>query len=114
MVSIAEAFLDRSAALAPTAGFVTNVYAYAKKDLRPGDSLDGVGGYAAYGLIENCSDNQLYPGLPICLADGVTLRRAIRKDERILLADVIYEASDPGFRTFMRAPGGSPPQAQTA
>ena len=95
-----EAFLDGSAVLQPTAGFVTNVYAYAKKDLHPGEILDGIGGYAAYGLIENCADNQLRPGLPICLAEDVTLRRPIRKDEKILLEDVIYDPSDPRFEAF--------------
>lgn len=103
MACIAEAFLDGSAVLQPTCGFVTNVYAYAKQDLRAGDTLDGIGGYAAYGLIENCADNRLRPGLPICLADDVTLRRAIRKDEKILLEDVLYDPSDPRFETFRLA-----------
>ncbi len=103
MACIAEAFLDGWGVLQPTCGFVTNVYAYAKKDLLQGDALDGIGGYAAYGLIENCADNQLRPGLPICLADDVTLHRAIRKDEKILLEDVLYDPSDPRFETFRLA-----------
>jgi predicted homoserine dehydrogenase-like protein len=103
MAGIAEAFLDGRAVMQPSCGFVTNVYAYAKKDLRQGDPLDGAGGYAAYGLIENCADNQLRPGLPICLAEDVTLRRAIRKDEKILLDDVAHQPSDPRFETFRLA-----------
>jgi predicted homoserine dehydrogenase-like protein len=103
MVSIAEAFLDRRAALEPTAGFATNVYAYAKKDLRPGDTLDGVGGYAAYGLIENCADNQSHAGLPICLAEDIPVHRAIRKDEKIRLDDVSFAPSDPRLEAFQLA-----------
>ena len=76
------------------------MYTYAKKVLQKGDVLDGIGGYAAYGLIENCVDNQLIPGLPICLAEDVTLRRNIQKDEKILLEDVIYDRADPRFRTY--------------
>jgi predicted homoserine dehydrogenase-like protein len=100
IASIAEAFLDGWAVLQPTQGLLTNVYAYAKKDLQMGEVLDGIGGYAAYGLIENRADNELVPGLPICLAEDVTLRRDILKDEKILLADVVYEPSDFRFETF--------------
>ena len=100
MACIAEAFLDGSAVLQPTHGFLTNVYAYAKKDLAQGEALDGVGGYAAYGLIENCTDHQLHPGLPICLAEDVTGRRGIRKDERILFEDVSFAPSDPRLEAF--------------
>ena len=79
MACIAEAFLDGWAVLQPTFGFMTNVYAYAKKDLHDGMHLDGIGGYAAYGLIENCSDNLVNPGLPICLAEEVTLLHDVKR-----------------------------------
>ena len=107
MACIAEAFLDGWALLQPTHGFMTNVYAYAKKDLHPGDLLDGPGGYAAYGLIENCADNQVSPGLPICLADGITLRRAIHKDGKIFFEDVTCPPSDLRFETFRLAQASS-------
>jgi predicted homoserine dehydrogenase-like protein len=53
--------------------------------------LDGIGGYACYGLIENCPEPLEHPGLPICLADDVVLKRAIEADEPIMLADVELE-----------------------
>jgi predicted homoserine dehydrogenase-like protein len=87
MQCVAEAVLDGRSLLEPLCGFRTNVYAYAKRDLRAGEHLDGIGGYTCYGLIENC-DGQAHPGLPICLAEGVAMRRDIRKDAPILLADV--------------------------
>jgi predicted homoserine dehydrogenase-like protein len=59
-----------------------------------------VGGYAAYGLIENCSDNQSHAGLPICLAEDVAVRRPIRRDEKILLDDVTFDPADRRFATF--------------
>jgi predicted homoserine dehydrogenase-like protein len=64
-----------------------------------------VGGYAAYGLIENCSDNELHAGLPICLADEVIVRRAIRTDEKIFLDDVTFDDADRRFETFGLAMG---------
>ena len=103
MACVVEAFLDGWAVLQPTYGFRTNVYAYAKKDLIQGDDLDGIGGAAAYGLIENCADNRFNPGLPICLAEDVKLRRKIPKDEKILLEDVIYDPDDPVFKTYQLA-----------
>jgi predicted homoserine dehydrogenase-like protein len=93
MKCIAEAFLDRDSLLEPTYGFKTNVYAYAKRDLRKGETLDGIGGYTCYGLIENCADNRVRSGVPICLADEVTVNRDITRDEKLFMQDIIY---DPG------------------
>ena len=66
MRSVAEHF--GCAALLQPAMFSTNVFAYAKRDLREGERLDGIGGYACYGLIENYHEG--HAGLPICLAEG--------------------------------------------
>jgi predicted homoserine dehydrogenase-like protein len=89
--------------LQPWCGFRTNVYAYAKKDLRAGERLDGFGGYTCYGLIENCARATVAPGLPICLADEVTLVRDARKDERLAWSDVRYDPADPAFAMYARA-----------
>jgi len=86
--SVVDAVTRRRPFLQPDKGFQTNVYAYAKRDLKRGDTLDGIGGYNCYGLIENCIDQTNRPGLPICLADNVVLNRDIRKDEKIYRDDV--------------------------
>jgi predicted homoserine dehydrogenase-like protein len=101
--SIAEASLDGWAVLQPGSGMLTNVYAYAKKDLHQGDILDGIGGYNAYGLIENSADNALEPGLPICLAEDVVLHRDVSKDGKIFLSDITHDPSDPRFEAFRLA-----------
>jgi predicted homoserine dehydrogenase-like protein len=88
MRSVAEAVLDGRALLAPRHGFLTNVVAYAKADLRAGDTCDGIGGYACYGQIENCGPDGRTDGLPICLAEDVVLTRDIPKHARIDLANV--------------------------
>ncbi len=103
MATVAMAFLDGQALLQPHYGFQTNVYAYAKRNLRRGDKLDGIGGYATYGLIENCATNENNPGLPICLAKDVTLVRDVAKDERILLADVQFDPARFDFQLYHRA-----------
>jgi predicted homoserine dehydrogenase-like protein len=87
--------------LAPRFGFRTNVIAYAKEPLRAGIVLDGFGGHACYGLIENI--DAASDGLPLCLADAVTLTRDVARDERVTLADVRYDPASPGFAMFAKA-----------
>jgi predicted homoserine dehydrogenase-like protein len=103
MQCVTEAYLDHQALLQPTAGFRTNVYAYAKRDLHKGDTLDGIGGYACYGMIENCSENETRGGLPVCLADEVTLKRDIAKDQKVFMDDIVYDASRQDYRMYALA-----------
>jgi predicted homoserine dehydrogenase-like protein len=101
MECIVDAVVDGSSLLEPVYGFKTNVFAYAKRDLKAGEKLDGIGGYACYGLIDNCPDG--HPGLPICLAEDVKLRRNIPRDSPILLSDVESPASRADFVLYERA-----------
>ena len=103
MRSIAAAALDGRAVLKPDFGFRTNVYAYAKRDLQAGESLDGMGGYLCYGKIENLSDNEIHPGIPICMAEDVVLKVDVPKDERILLEQLDYDPDRREFELHRRA-----------
>ncbi len=103
MRCVAEAFLDRDPLLQPVHGFKTNVCAYAKRDLRQGETLDGLGGYACYGMIENWSHDRAAPGLPICLAEDVAVRRDIPRDQRILMSDIHYGPARLDFATYLKA-----------
>jgi predicted homoserine dehydrogenase-like protein len=103
----AEAALDRTSLLAPRFGFRTNVYAYAKRHLRAGERLDGIGGFSCYGLIENAADNSARPGLPICLAEDIVLVRDVFKDGKIFWDDIRAESGRPDFRTFELASDAS-------
>lgn len=103
MACVAEAVMDGRARLRPDYGMRTNVYCYAKRDLKAGETIDGMGGYASYGLIENLSDNQERPGIPICLSDDAVLKRDIPKDEKIYLADVTYDPNSFQFKLYNEA-----------
>jgi predicted homoserine dehydrogenase-like protein len=103
MATIENAVLRNEALMTPARGFLTNVYAYAKRDLKQGETLDGIGGYCCYGLIENCADQGDDPGLPICLAEDVTLKRDVMQGEKILLRDVAYDPERLDFRLFALA-----------
>ncbi len=96
--AIAAAVLDDRSLLQPEHGHVADVYAYAKKDLSPGDRLDGIGGYACYGLIENCADQEGDAGIPMTLADEVRVTTEIRKDEKIPMSEVEIQKDRVDFR----------------
>jgi predicted homoserine dehydrogenase-like protein len=89
--------------LQPEHGFRTNVFAYAKIDLRAGDRLDGVGGYCCYGLIENCEPAPASPGLPLCLSDALVMTRDRRPGERLAWDDVVIDPHTPAFRMYAKA-----------
>ena len=102
MPCIAEAYLDKTARLQPTYGMKTNVFCYAKKDLKAGEVLDGMGGFASYGLIENLQD-QKEVGVPICLANNIKVQRDIKKDERINMKDVVIDPNELSFSLYFEA-----------
>jgi predicted homoserine dehydrogenase-like protein len=83
MRSVIDAYNGKSS-MQPDFGMRTDVYAYAKKPLMVGDTLDGLGGYACYGLIDNFKEN----GLPVLLCRGKKLRRAVGRDKEITKEDV--------------------------
>ena len=105
MQCVAEAYLDGTARLQPVYGMRTNVHTYAKRDLKAGDRLDGMGGFNSYGLIENLDGDDKNPGLPILLNDNLKLKRNIAKDERIALSDVEFNGKDKAFELYFEALG---------
>ncbi|ABW67014.1 homoserine dehydrogenase [Desulfosudis oleivorans] len=105
MGTVLQAARRQTPFLVPDYGFQTQVYAYAKRDLKAGEVLDGIGGYCCYGLIENFKENHASPGLPIGLADNVALRRDVPEQGRISLDDVSYDPARLDFALFDRAFG---------
>ncbi|MHB1346737.1 MAG: NAD(P)H-dependent oxidoreductase, partial [Candidatus Humimicrobiaceae bacterium] len=87
-LSIAKAFLYNEATIEPGFGFVSEVMTVAKKDLVPGDILDGIGGFMSYGLIELHEITKKERYLPIGISEGCVLKKKISKDEPITYEDV--------------------------
>lgn len=102
MNCVVEAVCDGDARLQPKE-HKTNVFAYGKKDLAAGDLVDGMGGYAAYGLIDNLDERGRHPGLPILLADDLPLLKPVEKDRPILLADVDVTRASEAFALYREA-----------
>jgi len=64
------------------------VVTVAKRKLKAGERLDGIGGFCAYGLIDNAAAARAMAALPIGLSEGCVLRRDIAKDDVLTLDDV--------------------------
>lgn len=86
--TVARAVLFGDAAVSPDVGHVLDVVAAAKRDLKAGETLDGIGGYAFYGLAENAVDSTPARHLPVAIAEGCTMVRDVAKDELLLTDDV--------------------------
>lgn len=92
-LSVARAVEFNDAAIAPIGGPVVDVVTAAKIDLEKGQTLDGLGGYATYGLCENHATARAEGLLPIGLAEGCVLDRDIAKDTLLRLDDVHYPSN---------------------
>jgi len=86
--TIARAALFGDATIAPVDGPRVEVVASAKRDLRAGESLDGIGWYMTYGLCENARTAHSEALLPMGLAEGCRLRRDVPKDRVLTYDDV--------------------------
>lgn len=62
--------------------------ATAKKDLKVGDVLDGEGGFCVYGKLMPAAASLALGGLPIGLAHGFKLKRAVKQGEQLRWDDV--------------------------
>jgi predicted homoserine dehydrogenase-like protein len=84
----ARAVLFSDAAIAPIAGPLVEVVATAKRDLKAGEVLDGMGYYMTYGQAENADIARAEGLLPIGLAEGAVLKCDISRDTVLSFADV--------------------------
>lgn len=82
-ITIYDACVNHKATIAPTEGIVTEVISIAKKDLKPGDILDGIGGYTVYGSLEEYKTAKAENLVPIGLIENAKVLREIKKGETI-------------------------------
>jgi len=87
-LTVARAVLFQDATIAPLASPVCEVITAAKRDLKAGEVLDGLGGFTCYGLLENSDICRAENLLPMGLSEGCRLKRDIPRDQVITYADV--------------------------
>jgi predicted homoserine dehydrogenase-like protein len=70
-----------------------DVVATAKRDLRPGDVLDGEGGYTVWGKLLPAATSKRIGGVPLGLAHGIKVVRAVAKGQPVTWQDVAMDTS---------------------
>ena len=86
--TIARAALFNDATIAPAGAPMVEVVTIAKKDLKAGEEIDGIGHYMTYGVCENADITESEGLLPLGVAEGCTLKRDIAKDQALTYDDV--------------------------
>ncbi|HMN21554.1 MAG TPA: Gfo/Idh/MocA family oxidoreductase [Ottowia sp.] len=94
--SVASVVL-RGEATGAAQGWHADVVATAKRDLRPGELLDGEGGYTVWGKLQPAARSLAQGGLPLGLAHDVRVVRPVARGQMLCWDDV---AIDAGTRAF--------------
>jgi predicted homoserine dehydrogenase-like protein len=91
-ISVAAAAL-RGEATGSSKSFVADVGAAAKKDLMPGEVLDGEGGYTVYGRLVAAQESLEHGYLPMGLASHVKMVHPVAKNAIVTYKDVALDDS---------------------
>ena len=75
-----------------------DVVATAKRDLKPGEMLDGEGGYTVWGKLFQAEKSHGVGGLPLGLAHDVKVVRPVKKGQSLTWADVAIDESLPAYK----------------
>ena len=90
--SVASTVLLRIPAGCPEV-FIADRISVAKKDLKPGEVLDGEGGYTVFGRLVRADESVLRRYLPLGLSRGAKMVRAVAKDALLTYDDVVLDES---------------------
>ena len=112
-ISVAAVGLRRESTGAAVC-FNADVVATAKRDLQPGEILDGEGGYTVWGKLLPAQKSIALGGLPLGLAHGTKLVRAVKAGVPIAWRDIAIDEALPALkvRRDMEALFGLSPVAQ--
>jgi predicted homoserine dehydrogenase-like protein len=80
-------------------GWNADVVATAKRDLAPGDMLDGEGGYTVWGKLLPAERSAAMGGLPLGLAHNVKVVRPVKKGQSLAWSDVAMDTTTHAYRT---------------
>jgi predicted homoserine dehydrogenase-like protein len=96
--TVARAVLFRDPTIAPLGEPVSDVLTLAKRPLKAGEVLDGIGEFMTYGTIDNAQVVQRENLLPMGLAQGCRLTRDVPGDQPITYDDVVVPEGRLGDR----------------
>jgi predicted homoserine dehydrogenase-like protein len=75
-----------------------DVVATAKRDLQPGEMLDGEGGYTVWGKLLPAETSVRLGGLPLGLAHDVKVVRPVKKGQSLSWSDVAMDTGTHAYR----------------
>lgn len=96
-VSVASAVL-RGEATGSADHFIADVASVAKKDLKPGEILDGEGGYSVFGRLVRADESLSHRYLPLGLSRGGRMIKPVAKDAIITYHDVALDETLLSFK----------------
>ena len=79
-------------------GWNADVVAAAKRDLKPGDTLDGEGGYTVWGKLLPSSKSVQLGGVPLGLAHDVKVIRPVPQGQVVTWADVAMDTTTRAYQ----------------
>jgi predicted homoserine dehydrogenase-like protein len=91
-------------------GWNADVVATAKRDLRPGELLDGEGGYTVWGKLLPAARSASIGGLPLGLAHGVKVVRPVTKGQSLVWDDVAMDTSTDAYKIRRAMEDGFAPE----
>ena len=80
-------------------GWNADVVATAKRDLKPGEMLDGEGGYTVWGKLLPAATSVALGGVPLGLAHDVKVVRPVKAGQSLCWADVAMDTTTHAWRT---------------
>lgn len=75
-----------------------DVVATAKRDLKPGEMLDGEGGYTVWGKLFQAEKSAQVGGLPLGLAHNVKVTRPVKQGQSLTWADVAMDETSAAYK----------------
>ena len=87
-LTVARAVLFNDATIAPIGKPSCDAVSVAKRDLKAGEILDGLGGFSCYALLDNYDTSRAENALPMGLSEACKLKRNVTKDHLITYEDV--------------------------
>ena len=75
-----------------------DVVATSKRDLKPGEMLDGEGGYTVWGKLLPATKSAAMGGLPLGLAHNVKLARVVAQGQCLTGADVVMDETTDAYK----------------
>ena len=88
-ITIAKAVLNHDHAIVPLGAPISETVAVAKKDIKAGEKIDGIGGYCVRGVLETHADLVKNNNVPIGLVGGSSVAKRDIKDGTFLTYDDI-------------------------